>query len=465
MQTLWSHVVTAAPRLTVACLATAAVWALLPRVVQAQQPPPVAPGTPPPLAVSRLADPESAGPVAPAAPAGQSPIVSQAPLQPLPVTRLEEEAREAFLDAGRTFSLRIGEPQPVQDLLLLLVRDTRFSVVAAPGVGGTFVGELKDVTLEQALDLVLRPLSLDYDVDRSFIRVFPRRVETRLFAVNYVQTSRASRRELRAGGEGGSRWAVEASESADLFAELTGGVQTLLSPDGRFNLDRKAALLQVTDYPDRLDRVGLYVEAIEQRVTRQVEIRALIVEVELGAGFAAGVDWATVLTALGRDPSAARGFGTAGQALGIDLTDPSALLEALGAQGTVRVLARPRVVAMNNEPAYMRVGRRDAGFVPAPDQEPGVTEGLVLAVTPLVAADGIIQMSVSPSVTSRTGDLAAPGEATPAVSVREVDTMVRVRDGETVVISGLLEGGIDRKTDLVVLLTPALVTPAGAAGR
>jgi len=92
----------------------------------------------------------------------------------------------------------------------------------------------------------------------------------------------------------------------------------------------------------------------------------------------------------------------------------------------------------------------------------------VLTVTPQIAADGIIQMSVSPSVTERTGVTAsAEGGGVPVVSVREADTLVRVRSGETAVISGLLQGDVGRKTDLVVLLMPTLVVPAPAstAGR
>jgi len=449
------------------CLALACALAALavPARLSAQPPPT---GVPPPVTVSRLADPQSpAGLVAPARLPGQQPAVGQVPLQPLPVSRLEDEPRAARLDAGRTFSLRISEPQPVQDLLLLLVRDTRFSIVAAPGVAGTFVGELKEVTLEQALDLVLHPLELDYSVERSFIRVFPRRMETRLFDVNYLQTARAARRALGAAPGGGDPrvWLVESSETADYFEELTTGIRTLLSAGGRFNLDRKAALLQVTDYADRLDRVGLYVEAAGERVTRQVEIRALVVEVALDAEHDAGVDWGAVLAALGRDPAGASG----GRVPGLDLADPSLVVSALAAQGVVRVLARPRVVAMNNEPAYMRVGRESASAATGPaDAAGGAAEGLVLMVTPQIAADGIIQMSVSPSVTERTGQTtSAEEDAVPVVSVREADTLVRVRSGETAVISGLLQGDVGRKTDLVVLLMPTLVVPAPAstAGR
>lgn len=459
--------------------ALGAVLVLTVTVAGAQ--PPAQPGgaaeTPAPLSVGRLADPEaSAGQVAPVRVPGQQPVPSQAPLEPLPVTRLEEEPREAFLDAGRTFSLRIGEPQPVHDLLLLLVRDTRFSIVAAPGVTGTFVGELRNVTLEQALDLVLHPLELDYAVDRSAIRVFPRRTETRWFDVDYVQTARTTRRTLGTVSSNGQGdvWSVESSERSDFFVELTAGVQALLSADGRATLDRKAALLQVTDYPDRLDRIGLYVEAVVYRATRQVEIEAMIIEIALDDAHAAGLNWGAVLATLGGQTRT-----SAGRGLGIDLADPSPLVDALAAQGGVNVLARPRVVATNNEPAYMRVSRHDVYFVTTTSTDPatgvlltttepqGVTEGFVLTVTPQIAADGIIQMSVSPRVTERTGETTSPqGDTVPVLSVREVDTLVRVHSGETAVVSGMLQGARGRKTDLVVLLTPTLVVPTPtAAGR
>ena len=70
-------------------------------------------------------------------------------------------------------------------------------------------------------------------------------------------------------------------------------------------------------------------------------------------------------------------------------------------------------------------------------------------------------MSVSPSVTERAGEATSKaGDVVPVMSVREADTLVRVRAGETAVISGLMQGGGTDKTDLVVFLTPTLVAPA-----
>ena len=75
-------------------------------------------------------------------------------------------------------------------MLLLLVRGTNLSVVPDPSIGGSFIGELKNVTVRQALGLILPPLGLDFTLDGGVIRVFRREPETRIFDVNYLATER-----------------------------------------------------------------------------------------------------------------------------------------------------------------------------------------------------------------------------------------------------------------------------------
>ena len=80
----------------------------------------------------------------------------------------------------------------------MLVRDTRLSVVPDPDVQGMFRGELKDVTLRQALEMILQPYGFDYSAQGNLIRVFKRRFETRRFDLNYVITRRSGSRTLSA---------------------------------------------------------------------------------------------------------------------------------------------------------------------------------------------------------------------------------------------------------------------------
>jgi type II secretory pathway component GspD/PulD (secretin) len=175
--------------------------------------------------------------------------------------------------AGR-LSISTAVPIPVRDALKLLVRGTRFTVLLDPEVRGTFAGNLKDVTFQQALDAVLGPRSLSYSVEGSVIRVAPRRSESRFFAVDLVNVRRAWQRTLQQ-GDGAS---LAETAGSDPFDDVQKSVQTLLSPDGRAYVDRRAGLLSVTDYPEQLDRVASYMEALHARSRRLVRVQARVAD-------------------------------------------------------------------------------------------------------------------------------------------------------------------------------------------
>jgi len=447
---------------------------------------------------------------------------TEPPLRPLAVTQLDERQEGGDLDSTRPVSIMLSDPTPIVDLLLMLVRNTRLSVVPDPDVQGTFRGELKDVTLRQALEMILQPHGFDYSVQGNLIRVFKRRLETRRFDLNYVVTRRSGSRtlaasnsitpsasgmnQMTAGNGQGSSAEVTGKDDGDIFSDLATGVQTLLSPEGRFNMDKKAAMLQATDYPDRLDQIQLYVEAVQNRATRQVQIQAKVIEVSLHEDFSAGINWNLIIERAGDAVSLTQRVvpssgGT--MTVGLNIKDFTGLLNAFASQGKVNVMASPTVNALNNEPAIMRVGTQDVFFrtttqtdavtgrILQTTVEPqAITEGVVLSVTPQIAADGMINMSITPSLTERTGQATSRfGDTVPVLSVREADTLVRVRENETIVIAGLMDerlrreqrkvpflgdlpgiGAIfrsettsRRKTDLVILLTPTVMTPARLA--
>jgi hypothetical protein len=296
---------------------------------------------------------------------------AQRPLPPLPVTRLDPGTQETSLDTPRRLSLAFAKPVAVRDLLLLLVADTPFSVALDPDVTGTFIGDLKDITLRQALESVLAPRGLAYSVEGTLIRVFPRRTESRFFDVNFVNVRRAWHRSLAA--DGGS---LETETASDPFADLEKGVAAMLSPGGRVHVDRRAGLVNVTDYPEQLARVALYVEALQVRASRQVRLQARIID-------AAGN----------------------------------------------RTVTLPDTVTLNNEPAVMRATAD--------------TRALALTIVPQVAADGLIQLSLSPLV------------ADAGTRSGIADTVARVRDGGTVSI-GLAPG-------LVVEVTATIMAPPAGA--
>jgi MSHA biogenesis protein MshL len=400
----------------------------------------------------------------------QLPTTGQLP--PLPLTQLDERTPSADFD-GRAFSLTFAQPIPVRELLLLLVRGTNLSIVPDPAISASFIGDLKGVTVRQALDLILPPLGLDYAVDGTFVRVFRKEPETRLYDINYLGLTRtATITSGAAVGTTSGSARVDTVSIGDLFADIAKGVQSLLSDHATFNVDRKAGLLQVTDVPERLDRVAIYLDAVHDRVHRQVQVDARILEVTTDDAEAPPLDVAELIQA--GDAAVGGRHRTVGALRPADVTR---LMTALAARGKVAVLATPRVVVLNNEPAVVRavsVASEQGQAESIPDRQE-----FTLGVTPQIAGDGIVMLSLSPVVTIR-------GEPTggkfPSTSLRETDTIARVADGETIVLTGTsrdevlrerkttgVKGGwfgrstviTKKRVELLILLTPTILAPLG----
>ncbi len=252
-------------------------------------------------------------------------------------------------------------------------------------------------------------------------------------------------------------------------------MRPLLSAAGRAHVDRGAGLLRVTDLPERVDAVGQYLDRVVRRVGRQVRIEARIIEVALADTVSAGLDW----PGLSRSVPALLGIG--GTSIRPVLTtraNVDRFLEAIEQQGVVTTLARPTVVTMNNQPVVIRV---DTRRVPV-DASTGIMRtagaGVVLSMTPQVGLDGLVTLSVTPSVTTATGLARSErGNPVPTMTIRETDTLLRVRAGETAVLTGWLHrmepvvreapdtqtaaetasAPALRLTDLVILLTPTVI--------
>lgn len=186
----------------------------------------------------------------------------------------------------------------------------------------------------------------------------------------------------------------------------------------------------------------------------------------------------------------------------------SSVIDALKQQGKVKVVSQPHIRTLNNQAGMIKVGtdrtffRREqttdttsaGSTILSSDIPQVVTEGIVLGITPQISSDGWIMIDVYPVITrvsSITQVIGPDGEvqsAAPNLDIRQSTSLVRARSGETIVIGGLIQDlssdteravpglssipGLGRlfkgiyqasgKQELVVFLTPRLITPAAA---
>ena len=291
----------------------------------------------------------------------------------------------------------------------------------------------------------------------------------------------------------------------------------------KLTISPMAGMITVTAAPPKLAEVGTVLDAFQTSVQRQVLIEAKIVEVQLTKTTAFGIDWSIVGKAgtklgfhLNSDSTnVVSSTGTTGN-VAFSLTGGNvqidAVLNALNTQGNVNVLSNPRVATLNNQRATFDVTTDEPFFSESRQPVVGptgaivgfnttvtpqtISVGIVLDVLPQISADNVVSMNIRPVITSllRTETFTGSDGASARVPVtdrREGDTMLRVRNGETVILGGLMQtqhnidqSGIpglqdipwlgklfrhyssnDKRVELVVFLTPTIVAGQPAPGR
>jgi len=135
--------------------------------------------------------------------------------------------------------------------------------------------------------------------------------------------------------------------------------------------------------------------------------------------------------------------------------DVEVAVHALQETGKLNILSRPYILTSNNQPATITVGQEvpyATGESLTTGQSQTTTEyrdiGIILEVTPSINPDGLVNMTVRPEISSQTGETVQISEnlALPVFSTRTSETKVAIRDGQTIVIGGLMQ---DQTTETI----------------
>ncbi|MBL8879227.1 MAG: hypothetical protein JNG88_08915, partial [Phycisphaerales bacterium] len=218
----------------------------------------------------------------------------------------------------------------------------------------------------------------------------------------------------------------------------------------------------VLSYDPRFEKDVLDVVKELDQPPPQVMIQVLILEVtlenslELGVEFAwqdlqftkAGPNDTTTFDYVGGTDIGAAGAGLGGFTFTITGADFNFLLRTLQSERKLNVLSRPQIVAMNNQEALIKIvnnvpyasgtASTIGGSLQTQVQREDV--GIELTVTPQINPDGFVRMEINQKVSDLTGSNVDVGQgvSAPIFFEREADTVVTVKDNETVVLGGLI---------------------------
>jgi type II secretory pathway component GspD/PulD (secretin) len=255
--------------------------------------------------------------------------------------------------------------------------------------------------------------------------------------------------------------------------EVKGEISKVLTKDvGSVEVDERTNKLVVTDLPHNMERVRSLVADFDSN-TREVLIEAKIVEITLSDDYAMGVDWQKVyglaedsLTFTGSFPFSAPTSTSSTMKLSVGTLANDKYTFALTlikAYGKLKVVSSPHIVVCNNEEAKFMVGTREAyvtttittGDVTTTTSESVqfIDVGVTLYVTPIINKGGFVKMHIKPEVSSIADWLeTTEGNKIPIVDTSNVETDVLVKDGNTIILAGLIKTSADKSVSKMPVL-------------
>lgn len=432
------------------------------------------------------------------------------------------------------------EKTPLPVALRLLARTCGVTILADPDVTGEVTLDLEAGTLRAALGAIVGPPGYHFEETPAGIAVRLR--QTVHYTIDYPQLTRSGSGSASftlggassgAGLHGGTtppatqlqgpngatadatQVSINQENQNTFWTGLEAELRAMLKEGDTLILNKFSGVAQVTAPVGRQRNVRTFLENVNRRITRQVEIEARIVEVSLRSERKLGIDWDLAAGAVGRvaveahAPLDVAGVGgsllaanTFAANLGYGRT--TAMIHALQQQGEVKTVAQPRLRALNNQSAFIRIGEDrpffrlqqsttfSQGGTTAPVNQTQenysvstITIGTILAVTPQIDGEGMITLDVLPAITRLQAIVTSPDgkQTAPLTEVKQASTIVRLKDGETAVIGGLIsedagesvravpvvgsiplagrafqtKGTLWNRTELVIFLTPKLI--------
>ncbi len=237
-------------------------------------------------------------------------------------------------------------------------------------------------------------------------------------------------------------------------------------------INRLTGTIMVTASRKNIEKIERYLDSVRKVLNRQVMIEARILEVTLKDEMNFGIDWAYV------DNSLNAGFGSLNRVtdigdaiatavgaskfrVGVSKAHFQGLLTALKTQGEIKTLSNPKINVMNGHPSILTVGTNTSfiskvttttvatpagnsiSFAP---ETSSVLSGMIIGIVPFISEKGDISLNITPI----TSDLLRLQDKTfgtagnqvtitiPTVALREMTTTVKMRDGQMVIIGGLI---------------------------
>ncbi len=410
----------------------------------------------------------------------------------------------------------VADQVPVKDILASIARDATAQV--------DFIGDISGLislsVVNQPLDYILRQITTQvavrYEISDGRILLIEDKPFVRSYEVDYLNMQRLSESRVdlatqigsirtdidgsgnAQGGSNGSQLFVENKSENSLWSSVVRSIGGILGEgsdvdagSGEFGsknvfVNPESGIVTVRARQSQHAIIEKLIKRITRSAQRQVLIEATVVEVALNDNYESGVDWQVLNDSGSRSSQFSQilaGLPDAASAItpvtalfsysdsNSILGNLSSTLKLLQQFGEVQVLSSPKIIAMNNQPAVLKVVDNRVYFtfeVNRLERENGdertvvdstvhsVPVGLVMNVTPFISRDREVILNVRPTISRILNFAEDPSPALagqsevrnliPEIQVREMESLLRVQSGSVAIIGGLMQNKIDNRT-------------------
>jgi general secretion pathway protein D len=444
-------------------------------------------------------------------------VATEVALQTVPASAPANPPAEIIPTPPEPDYTLVADSLDADEVLFALARRAHVDLDIVGRIPGKLTMSAVDQPLSAILQTIARqlPVTLEQTDSGGFIVALDQPYFVS-YPVDYLNMQRLSSSSVElttqlgspgVAGEGGdgsspgnrSRMQVQNLSDNRFWRSLISGVAGLIgqtisadSRTGRVSakgvyINQEAGILGVRATRAQHNDIRRLIQDAVGSAQRQVLIEATVVEVTLSDTFESGIDWSVldqregsrtvaINQQLTGTPSAADLAESPAVALSYlnpfsRIGDVTATLRALQAFGDVKVLSSPKIMALNNQPAVLKVADNRVYFTFEIDRlsrENGdertlvesrvhsVPVGLVMNVVPFVTAGDEVILNVRPSISRILNFVQDPSSALsgqaevrnliPEIQIREMESLLRVKSGEVAIIGGLMQNKQDNRS-------------------
>ena len=318
---------------------------------------------------------------------------------------------------------------------------------------------IRNYTLKQFLDLILSSNNLFYEIDKNNLKISY--IKTKTFNIDYIPSTRSGSSTFQASSSGqtGDVNSVDSKYEFNFWDNLSDNLTNILNTVDTYRakkpiIDKNSGLVTITATKRQLDRISKYISKLNNRLHKQIIIDVKIYSVELTKSHQTGINWSQLNFSLnGNAPVMAKNIFGSQSVFSASVFNVNGLLDFLSKQGNVNSISNPKIATVNNQKAIISVGDTINYRYPTkvivddngnPQTEYAVENkfvGILLDITPEIGDDGTIMLRINPTISAFRDEtqLTDPTrQLAPDTTDNKLSTVVRVKDGQVLILGGLI---------------------------